>query len=112
MNDKCCRLIYLFPQWKIDNVFVVHPGIGYWSNPSNDLDNPEPEHGWLMDKPEEGYPCDHLTPDGCQFVLDGGKKPFRCQRFPIDERELALIDTCGFTFKDGIRQGSCNECKG
>ena len=85
MNDKCCRLIYLFPQWKIDNIFVVHPGITYWANPGLDPDNPEPEHGWLMDKPEEGYPCSKLTSDGvkmCGLPIKGGEKAIQVSEIP------------------------------
>lgn len=107
MNNKCCRLAYLLPEAKIARIFEVYgEDLTVWDNSLED----DPKHGFLMQKPEEGYPCDRLTPDGCQFDLGSIPKPLRCQNFPVSEQDLHLIDTCGFYFVDGVRQGGCNRC--
>lgn len=107
MNDKCCRLAYLLPPDKIMKIFAIYgEDIGLWKNETDD-DMP---HGFLMQKPDEGYPCNRLTPEGCSLAL-AGKKPLKCQNFPVSEADLHLIDTCGFSFVDGVRQGKCTRCE-
>lgn len=104
---KCCKLVYLFSKEKIADIFKVHGDIDYWDNTGEN----EPKHGWLMKEPT--IPCDHLTPSGCKFVLDGEEKPERCQNFPTSPTELHLIKTCGFRFDEkGRRSGTCHRCRG
>lgn len=101
---KCCRLVYLLSREKIEAVFKVHGDIDYWDNPGEN----EPPHGWLMK--ELTIPCNQLTPDGCRFDLEGKQKPERCRNFPTSTEELYLINTCSYSFKDGVRTGKCSGC--
>lgn len=107
MNDKCCRLQYLLTPDKIKKIFTIYgKNLELWDNKFED-DLP---HGFLMQKPEEGYPCDHLTPDGCSFEPES-KKPLKCQNFPTCKADLHLIDNCGFRFDEkGVHRGECNRC--
>lgn len=120
MLDKCCHLGFLVPKEQIETIFKVYgsnleifdnTGPDGWDDEKKDFVKPDPRHGWLMQKPEEGYPCDHLTPNGCRFELEGGGKPDRCKNFPSFERELQFIRTCSYKFQDGERVGHCNKCK-
>lgn len=104
MNNNCCRLRCLLTPDRVMKIFVAYgPKIEVFDNSMEG----EPDHGWLMTKPNEGYPCDKLTPTGCGL----GDRPTRCRDFPTSEASLRLIDTCGFKFVDGKRQGECTGCK-
>lgn len=103
--DRCCRLEFLLSPDRIDTIRKVYGDIDYYDNTGPD----EPKHGWLMKEPT--MPCDHLTPDGCQFELQGLKKPERCRSFPSSKKDLHLIKTCGFRFQGAKRVGKCNRCE-
>jgi len=108
MNNKCCRLSYIFSPAKVIEILATY------GNDVDVFDNTmegEPKHGWLLLKPKEGFPCDHLVPSGCKFQIEGNEKPIRCKDFPVSEFNLRLIDTCGYYFVDGVRRGSCTRCE-
>jgi len=120
---KCCRLKYLHPAYKIATAFLAHQQKWFqmkatgqpllWNNTmpgDRDLGiPPEPRHGWLLDRKDEGYPCDALGPDGCTFGEE--EKPHRCKNHPAFEDDLHLIMTCSITHDEkGDHIGVCDGC--
>lgn len=118
--NKCCRLAFLLKsKHSICNIFRVHgEAIEVWDNTINGSEEygvpDDLEHGWLMDKPEEGYPCsaldlDSTGADGCIFEV--WERPWRCVEFPTEEQEVSNIPTCSVKFKSKFKPiYDCDGC--
>lgn len=121
---KCCRGAFQMDDEMIATIFRVH-GLGIktyvasqpsdavevWENgamvtkiiPADQL------FGWDMTKPQDGYPCIALLPNGkCKYQ---NQKPRRCMAYPTFPIELRQIEGCGYTFDEfGNRTGECHGC--
>lgn len=114
LPDKCCRLAFIQTKFKICEIYRVHGEAIYYFDNTHPGDTEqqlprESDHGWELDKPEEGFPCNCLDSTGCMFIQED--KPWRCKMFPTGENELYLIETCSYYYEDGELKGSCDGCK-
>ena len=122
LPSKCCRLAFLMDKSQLANIYRVHgEGIRIYdggNTEDSELNIPkDPDFGFDMTKPEEGYPCVNLNKKGgCK--LHGGHEditkqshPYVCKLFPRFEHSIRNITTCSYTFdKNGNRSGVCNGC--
>jgi len=115
LTDKCCRRIFTLSLDRIAITFTTHgEAIQLFTcsvEGDPDLEEQDdPEWGWEMNNPGEGFPCMNLSQDGCSWHVSNGK-PKRCNAFPVYESDLTLITTCKYKFNpQGARTGSCNRC--
>ena len=120
---QCCRLAFHMDKRKIATIFKVHgEGIEYFSGWDSDPEESgqiDPEFGYQMQKPDEGYPCTELLPNGrCKHHKPNetdmeSEKPFVCKLFPSMPHHLDRISVCSYTFdENGVRSGTCDGCKG
>jgi len=115
MLNKCCHLIFSLDLDRIANIYLVHgEAIDLFQlATSGDPDlneEDDPEWGWEMNHPDEGFPCMNVSQDGCSWHVSGGK-PKRCGAFPYFEQDIRLIDTCSYNFNpQGMRTGNCDRC--
>ena len=119
LPDKCCRLAFHQDPEKIANWFLVHGEAIEFVNTTQsedpDLGIPDdPDWGWDMTKPKEGFPCVNLTPDGCPHHAATGK-PHTCNIFPLFPRDARLAVGCSYRFEKVSpgrfkREGTCDRC--
>ena len=125
MPDKCCRAIYSYSLASIATFHIVHGEALKFFNLSTSGDEElnewdDPKWGWDLTRPEEGFPCINLRPNGCIYHKHPQiKKPVRCFYFPYFKSNVDAIPSCSYSFSPDsvlpnrmIRTGTCNRCMG
>lgn len=113
LTAQCCRGAFHLSDKNIVTILKVHgEGIEFYNatQPADpDTGTPaDPEWGWDMSRPKEGYPCIALTADGkCSHHPN---KPAQCKAFPKRNPEKPIVG-CSYIFdENGVRSGACNGC--